>query len=55
VTVGQHGRQDIVQGKNAGLQEPVCINLDALIKRVRESVNPEGDAEASDISLVCFW
>ena len=55
MTVGQHGRQDIVQGKNAGLQEPVSIKLDALIKRVIESVNLESDTEVSDISPVCFW
>jgi hypothetical protein len=35
--------KDIVQGKNAGLQEPVSIKLDALIKRVGEYVNLEGD------------
>jgi hypothetical protein len=36
------GRQDLVQGKNAGLQEQVSINLD-------------GDPEESyDITLACF-
>lgn len=36
------GRQDLVQGENAGIQEPVSINLD-------------GDLEESyDITLACF-